>query len=97
MEKIARDIVRVLVLLVATGATLYWFDTANVVIYQAVLIALFQVSSTHITRRILFPHLDLQSIANKAVVEKNIPAAIIFASIIVFLIAVMFLSTQVFK
>lgn len=97
MNRIALDIIRVLVLLVATGVALYLLDTSNVVIYQAVLIALFQVGSTHLTRRILFPHLDLQSIAKKAVVDNSVAAAIVFASVIVFLIAVMFLSTQVFK
>lgn len=97
MERIARDIMRVMVLLVATGIALYLLDPANVVIYQAVLIALFQVGSTHLTRRIMLPSLDLQSIAKKAVADNNLPAAIVFASVIVFLVAVMFLSTQVFK
>lgn len=97
MDRVTRDAVRVFLLMVVTGALLYWLDTSNVVIYQAVMIALFQVGSTHLTRRILFPHLDLQAIAKKAVVDNSIAAAIVFASVIVFLIAVMFLSTQVFK
>lgn len=97
MDKITRDAARVFLLMVVTGLLLYWIDTSNVVIYQAVMIALFQVGSTHLTRRILFPRLDLQSIAKKAVEEGNMAAAVIFAAIIVFLIAVMSLSTQVFK
>ncbi len=97
MDRVTRDAVRVFLLMVVTGALLYWLDTSNVVIYQAVMIALFQVGSTHLTRRILFPHLDLQAIAKKAVVDNSVAAAIVFASVIVFLIAVMFLSTQVFK
>lgn len=97
MEKIARDLWRVSILLVVSGVALFWMDAANVVIYQAALIALFQVGCTHLTRRILFPAIDLQLIAKKAIVENNVPAALIFASIIAFLISVMFLSTQVLK
>lgn len=96
MEKVMRDATRVVLLLVVTGALLYWLDPVNAVIYQAVLIALFQVGATHLTRRILFPHLDLQSIAKKAA-EEPTGAAVVFASIIVFLVAVMFLSSQVLK
>lgn len=97
MEKIARDIWRVCLLMIFTGVLLYMMDPANVVIYQAVLIALFQVGCTHLTRRILFPHLDLQATAKEAVINKNLAASIVFASVIAFLIAVMFLSMQVLK
>lgn len=97
MERLVRDLMRVLLLLVLTGMALYWMDTANVVIFQAVLIAVFQVGSTHLTRRIMLPNLDLQSIAKKAIADNSVPGAIVFAAIIAFLIAVMFLSTQVFK
>ncbi len=97
MGSIKLDVIRVFLLMIVTGSILYIIDPANAVIYQAVMIALFQVGSTHLTRRILFPHLDLQSIAKKAVEDSSIAAAIVFSSIIAFLIAVMFLSAQVFK
>lgn len=97
MERIMRDVGRVFLLMVITGLLLYFIDPVNSIIFQAVLIAIFQVGATHLTRRIMLPSLDLQSIAKDAVKEKNLAAAIVFAAIIFFLIAVMFLSTQVFK
>jgi len=97
MPNLSRDALRIFLLMVVTGLTLYLIDPANAVVYQAVIIVLFQVGSAYITRLILFPHLDLQGIAKAAINRNNISAAIVFTAIIAFLIAVMFLSTQVLR
>lgn len=97
MRRFFADVFRVGLLLLAAGSILYLMDPANVVVFQALLIGLFVVGGTHLTRRVLFPRLDLQSIAKRAVEDNNTPAAIIFAAVVAFLIAVMFLSMGVLK
>ena len=91
------DLLRVFVLMIIVGGWLYYVDPANAVVFQAMGIALFLVGGTHLTRRFLFNRIDLQEVARTAVNDKNMPAAIIFMSIIGFLVAVMMLSMQVFK
>lgn len=91
------DVVRVLLLIVASGMALWWFDVANAVVFQASLIGVFVVGMSHVTRRILFPNLDLQAIALKAIADQNWPAAIIFCAVVFFLVEVMTLSMRVFK
>lgn len=91
------DFFKVFLLMGVVGALLYWADPANAVVFQAMGIALFMVGGTHLTRRILFNSIDLQAIARTAINDKNVPAAIVFASFVAFLIAVMMLSMQVFK
>lgn len=97
MNRFISDIGRVAVLLVVNGTALYLMDPANMVIIQALMIGIFFVGGTHLTRRILFHRLDLQSIAKKAVDEQNLSAAVIFAAICAFLIAVMWLSVSILK
>lgn len=97
MRRVAVDVVRVLVLLVLTGAGLIYADPANVVVFQALGIGIFLVGGTHLTRRVLFHRLDLQSIAQRAVDDVNFPAAVVFAAICGVLVAIMFLSMQVLK
>jgi len=72
-------------------------DESNIVVVQAMLISLFMVGGTHLTRRILFPRLDLQAIATDACVNNKLGAAIVFAAVVLFLVAVMFLSMSVLK
>ena len=97
MRRFAVDVVKVLVLLVLTGVGLIYVDPANVVVFQALGIGIFLVGGTHLTRRVLFHRLDLQSIAQRAVEEANFPAAVVFAAICGVLVAIMFLSMQVLK
>ena len=91
------DFFKVFLLMGVSGALLYWADPANAVVFQAMGIAIFLVGGTHLTRRILFNTIDLQRIAKIAVDERNLPAAIVFAVFVMFLISVMMLSMQVFK
>lgn len=97
LKRYLSDVVRVLLLLVVTGLLLWYRDEANAVIYDAALIGVFLVGTSHITRRVMMPKLDLQSIAHRAIDEQNWPAAIVFATIIYFLVQVMDLSMRVFK
>lgn len=91
------DLARIGILLFVIGYLLVQHDASNTVIIQALGIGLFLVGGSHLTRRILFYRLDLQSIAREAIEEKNMPAAVIFAAIMFFLVAVMFLSMSVLK
>lgn len=88
------DVARIGVLLVLAGAALLYMDLSNIAVLQSLLVGVFIVGGTHATRRILFPKLDLQQIALQATREANLPAAIIFLAIVLFLIAVMFLSSR---
>lgn len=80
------DFFRILILVGLVGGLLYWIDASNVVVFQSLAIAMFLAGGTHLTRRILFPRLDLQTIAIKAVEEGNGAAALIFFSVVTFLI-----------
>lgn len=97
MKRIYTDILRVCTLMVIAGMVLYYLDPANIVVFQALLIAVFLVGGTHFTRRIMMPRLDLQLIAKTAIEEKNMPAAIVFASIVAFLVAVIHVSLSILK
>lgn len=91
------DVLRIFALMVLAGVTLYLLDHANAVVFQAALIGMFIVGVSHVIRRILFPRLDIQTIALKAIADQNWPAAIIFCAVVYFLVHVMTLSMQVFK
>lgn len=97
MNRLLYDLLRFGVLTIGSGAVLYWLDGSNLVVFQALFIALFMVGGTHFTRRLLFHRLDLQKIALDAINDKNMPAAIVFAAICLFLIATMFLSMSVLR
>lgn len=97
MSRYLADILRVSVLLVLTGVLLYLVDPANAVIFQALGIGLCFVGGTHLTRRILFHRLDLQTIASKAVNDNNLPAAIVFASLCACIIAFTTIPLMVLK
>lgn len=97
LDRFLSDMFRVLLLLVLVGFTLYWIDPTNTVVFQASLIGIFLVGGTHLTRRILFPNLDLQLIAKEAIKENNISGTLIFCAIIYFLVSVMNLSMMVLK
>ena len=97
MKRFFHDVARVLFLMVVVGFLLIHFDPSNVVILQCTGIALFLVGGTHLTRRVLFHRIDLQSIMLQAVLEKNMPAAIISCAIILFLIALTFIPLLVLK
>ncbi len=97
LDRLLSDLFRVLVLLVLVGFTLYWIDPSNTVVFQASLIGIFLVGGTHLTRRVLFPLLDLQAIAKDAIKENNMAGTIIFCAIIYFLVSVMNLSMMILK
>lgn len=95
--RVTRDVILVLVMVVLMGAVLVWVDPANVVVLQAAGISVFLAGTTHVTRRIMFNRIDLQETALQAIRDKNVPAAIITASLMLFLIAVLFVSLMVLK
>lgn len=97
MTRFLMDIAKVGSMVLLVGVILYLTDPANVVVFQALGIAIFTVGGTHLTRRLLFDRLDLQSIALKAVHDNNTAAAVIFTAIVFFLVAVMFVSLSVLK
>jgi hypothetical protein len=91
-----QDFYRV-VAFVAVAAALYLFDHVNIAVIQAFGIGAFMALGSHITRRILFPSLDLQAIGMVAVNTRNLGAAIVFASISLVLVALMFLGLSILK
>lgn len=95
MKRFFVDLVRVVLLIGLTGVLLYLADPANVVVFQAMGIAVFLVGCTHLTRRVLFHRLDLQVIAQKAVEDGNGAAALVFAAIVYFLVQVIDLALRV--
>lgn len=97
MKRVYTDILRVGLLMVVSGAVLLYMDRSNIVIIQALLIEIFLVGGTHLTRRILFPRLDLQAIAIQAIKEKNYAALGVFATIVGFIVAVIHVSLSVLK
>jgi hypothetical protein len=97
MPRYATDLLRVGILMVLTGIMLYVADPANAVVFQAMGIGLFLVGTSHLTRRILFPQLNLQTIALGAVRDNNFAAAIVFAAIVYFLVKIMEIPLQVLK
>jgi len=90
MKRLIADLVRFGLLTVVTGVLLLFMDPANIVVIQALGIALFMVGGTHFTRRLLFHRLDLQQIAEDAIKNNSMPAAIVFVAICVFLVCTMF-------
>ncbi len=89
--------VKVLVLIIIAGIVLVQLDPSNMAIVQAMLIGAFFAGGTHITRKLLFPALDLQAIARKATEENNLGAAIVFAAVILFLVAVLFAAAGILR
>lgn len=90
-----RDLVRFLVF-AGFGAGLYLFDSTNMVVLQAFGIGTFLVMGSHLTRRLLFSKLDLQSIAVKACASP-MGAAVVFATICGVLVAIMHIGMAVLK
>lgn len=97
MRRLFSDITKVILLMGLVGYGLYSFDDSNVVVFQALGIGVFLIGGTHLTRRILFHRLDLQSIALKAVNEKNLAAAVVFTVICWVVVSITQLSMQVLK
>ncbi len=94
IRRTTRDMFRISMLLGVTGGLLLYMDVANVVVIQALLIGIFLVGGSHVTRRLLFPKIDLQEYAKKAS-ETPIGSAIVFSAILVFLIAVIHASMSI--
>lgn len=97
MKRMIDDLLRVVVLLVLVGLGLYHLDPANIVVFQALLIGMFVVGGTHLTRRIMFHRLDIQKIALNAVKERCMASALVFTAICLVLVAIMFLSMSVLR
>lgn len=97
MKRMIEDLLRVVVLLGVVGIVLYHLDPANIVVFQALLIGMFVVGGTHLTRRIMFHRLDIQKIALNAVKERCTASAVVFAAICMVLVAIMFLSMSVLR
>lgn len=95
MRRFLHDFLRVALLMFLAGVILFWADPANAVVFQSLGIGIFVVGGSHLTRRILFPRLDLQAIALRAVEENNFSAAVVFVAVCVVLVAIMFISMRV--
>lgn len=91
------DIVRVTILLFIVGMILAYRDTANEVVFDALLLSMFIAGGSHLTRRLLFPALDLQEIAIQAVKNGSIAAAMVFFSVCLVLITLMVMSMSVLR
>lgn len=88
------DLYRAIILLLLV-AVLYLVDEANAVVFQALGIGILLAAGSQITRRILMPAIDMQEVAINAAKASPIAGAIVYAAMIVFLIAVMFLSVSI--
>lgn len=95
MSRTYRDVLVVL-LWVVLGVLLVVIDRANVVVLQSFAIGLFLVAGSHITRRVLFHRLDLQTLASKAG-ETSVGAALVVASVCAFLVSVMWVGLAVLR
>lgn len=96
MNRHITDLIRIGVLLIATGVYLHYSDPTNDIIIEALVIGVFLVGGTHLTRRILMHRVDLQEFALKAK-ENPLGASIVFASVVLFLVAVMYIPLMVLK
>lgn len=96
-KRLLLDLMRIVLLLVVTGVVLYRTDQANAAVFQALGIAIFVVGGTHLTRRLLFPRIDLQDVALNAVKENNGSAALVFLAVCAVMVSVMFLSVGLLK
>jgi len=94
MPRVWRDVMRIGGLLVLNGILLVMLDEANAVVIQATMIGLFLVGGSHLTRRVLFPDLDLQEFA-KTAKATPLGAALVFMAICGFLSVVIFASMAV--
>lgn len=90
------DLLR-LTLLVMFSVILYLVDETNLVVFQALGIGILLAAGSQITRRILMPALDMQEIAKKVVEGSPIAGAIVYASMTVFLVMVMWLSVSILR
>lgn len=88
MKRLAQDLMRVGVLFVLVLYVLIQSDTANVGALHAILLSMAIAGASHLSRRILFPSLDLQKIAMEAVVRGNLPAALVFLGLVGFLVVI---------
>lgn len=78
-QGIIKEITRLLPL-VAIAAIILIPDTGSFVVLYAIGIAISISAVSHAIRKILFPYIDLQDVASKAIVTP-LGAAIVFASI----------------
>jgi len=95
MKRIWRDFY-IIVLFVLLGTGLLWVDASNIVVFQSFAIGAFLVAGSHITRRLLFPQLDLQEIA-KSGAKDPLGAALVFLGILAFLVSVMWVGMGILK
>lgn len=91
-----QDLYRTMAFIVL-ATLLYVIDATNLVVIQAFLIGTFLALGSHITRRILFPSLDLQEIARRAWQDNSMAAAVVFVGICLVLLGVMHLGFGVLK
>lgn len=82
MSRHTSDTFRLLVT-VGLGWLILHNDVGSGVILSASAIMVLTVGMAHLLRRIMFSSIDLGSVARAAIKDKNLPAAIIFASICV--------------
>jgi hypothetical protein len=75
---------------------LYLIDVpiANVVMLMILLTTIFVILS-HVYRRILFFYLDMGALYTEVVKNKNLAAAIVFASVVIFLLGLIYTGTSV--
>lgn len=103
--KIRRELSRILLLFVI-GFAMIHFSALGAVAWNMPALSpwglflggmLIAGSISHVMRRILFPRLNLQSIAIRAVEERNLPAALVFTSICAILGILLFLNASMLR
>lgn len=92
-----RDLVRILLLVVfGLGLLFSDLDSANMIWVYAAGAGIFLALVSHVTRRIMFNKLDLQSIALKAA-ETPLGASLVFVGICAVLISLMWIPVIVVR
>lgn len=85
---------RVLLLVIPAFWYVYTQDAANamtIAYWTAVAVVL--VGVTHLLRKLSFPYFDLKALADKAVNENSVPAAIVVFSVVMFICVILFTLT----
>lgn len=84
------EIIRTLILVVIGLALLQPDQPTIALVTYSFGLSFLLVAASHITRKILFRRMDIATLADSALKEHNVAAAIVFAAICLVLIALMY-------
>ena len=79
-DTLIKEAKRLLPILAVAGLILIPDHNTTVVLF-AIGISLMITGVVHVVRKLLFPYLDLEVVVNQIVAEKNVAAAVLFASV----------------